>query len=164
MKKLVILLFLLLAMQAKAQQTWGERYQEGKNYLKTGESAKAILVFETVRTQTEKEVGKKHQYYVKVLDDLALAYQMNKQFDKAKALCIEALATQESLAGTNNTQYADLLNTLFESQFGLKDFVGSEQTGTKLLAIYKKLLGEKSDNYIVLEKNLNYIRKKINKK
>ena len=148
----------------KTNQTWGEIYEEGKTYLKTGESGKAILVFETVRVQTEKEVGKKHEYYVKLLDNLALAYLMNKQFDKAKELSLEGLATQESLAGTDNTLYADLLHTLFESQFNLKDLAGAEQTGTKLLAIYKKMLGEKSDNYIVLKKNLARIREKISKK
>jgi hypothetical protein len=148
----------------KEGQTWGELYEEGKAYLKTGESGKAIIIFEKVRTQTEKEVSKKHQYYVKVLDDLALAYLMNKQFDKAKELSIEALATQESLSGTDNALYADLLNTLFNAEFDLKDFASAQQSGTKLLAIYKKILGEKSNNYIVLEKNLAYIHEKINKK
>ena len=148
----------------KTNQTWGEIFEEGKGYLKTGESGKAILVFEKVRVQTEKEVGKKHEYYVKVLDNLAYAYKMNKQFDKAKEISLEALAILKTLAIKEGVFYANLLNTLFSAQFNLEDFSGAEQTGTKLLAIYKRTLGEKSENYIIMEKNLAGVRKEINKK
>ncbi len=171
MKNLLILVFLLFATTTQAQdtiqkpnQTWGELYEEGQNYIKTGESQKAIIVFEKVRTQTEKEVGKKHQYYVKVLDRLALVYHINGQYDKVKELSLEALIIQESLVGTDNAQYANLLHSLFDAQFILKDFAGAQQSGNKLLAIYKKLSMEKSDDYTALKKNLAFIRKKMSKK
>ncbi len=151
-------------MPKKTNQTWGELYEEGQKYLKTGESQKAIIVFEKVRVQTEKEVGKKHQYYVKVLDRLVLAYHINGQFDKAKELSLEGLVTQESLVGIDNPEYANLLHSLFDAQFILEDLADAQQTGTKLLAIYKKLSAKKSDNHIILEKTLDKIREKLKKK
>ncbi len=149
---------------AKPNQTWGERYEEGKMYLKKKEYDKAIIIFETVRLQTEKEVGKNHQYYAKVLNDLALAYEMNKQFDKAKALYLEILAIQERDLGKEHVNCADTRSNLASVQFNLGDLNDAETNYLKALAIYQKTLGKTSGSYIQVEKNLAYLREKKSKK
>lgn len=141
-----------------------ELYEEGETYIKTGYTAKAVVIFEKTRIIVEKELGKKNKFYVKILDKLSIAYYVEGQFDKVKEVAMEGLAIQESLAGIDNIEYANLLYSLFDVQFYLKDFANAEQTGTKLLAIYKKFSGKKSDNYIVLEKNITFIREKMSKK
>lgn len=164
MKNLLFLIFLLLANTTQAQQTWGERYEEGKMYLKNKEFAKAIIVFETVKTQTEKEVGKKHQYYAKVLSDLALAYEMNKQLPKAKELYLEILTIKEKLVGKEHQGYASTLSDLAIVEFGLGDLNSAESNSAKALEIYKKTLGEKSSEYIQVQRNLDFLRKEKSKK
>ena len=178
MKNVLFLALLLLATATQAQdstknakkttkianETWGSRYEEGKMYLKNKESGKAILVFETVKTQTEKEVGKNHQYYAIVLNDLALAYEMNKQLPKAKELYLEILGIKEKLVGKEHQSYATTLSDLAIVQFGLGDLDSAESNSVKALEIYKKTLGEKSGEYAQVASNLVFLRKQKSKK
>ncbi len=75
------------------------------------------------------------------MNDLAVAYQKNKEYDKAEEMHKQALALKDQLYGDNHPSTATSHSNYAQLQYLKGDLTDAEQSYQKAANVYETVLG-----------------------
>ncbi len=123
----------------------------------------AAELYEKALAVREKILDTNHLDFITVLNNLAAAYNKNKQSEKALEVHEKILKQVEALLGKDHVFYGDALTNIGVDYCMMEDYNKSIEYHNKALEIKKKAVGEKNIHYIWSLVSLAEIYEKMGK-
>lgn len=122
--------------------------------LNTKSFEKAIDIAEQMCSEAEKVLGKEHLIYAKSLENLANAYEKNRDLEKAEDFWKKSNESYKKASTESSPEYAkscfDL--AIFSEKIDKKD--QAEENYVRAASIFKLVLGETNDDFLMVSNNL----------
>ncbi len=136
-----------------------DNYQDKKSWEKLNDKGTKLYadVFETMRQQAEKEYGKNHLNYAFALNNLALFYDNQVEYQKAFPLYQETASIYKEVSGEKTEAYILALDNLAGFYKNSGKIGEAELVYQEVLNKRKELLGDKHPNYITSLNNLGLL-------
>jgi tetratricopeptide (TPR) repeat protein len=125
-----------------------------KRQYSMGRFTEAARLAQRAAQAAEKELGPTSTSLIETLNDLALSYQMDHQYQASLPVAQRELALCEQVHGRQSKEYASALNTLGKGYSGLKKYVEAEDAYREGLATTEKLLGPNHPQMAMLLNNM----------
>ncbi|MBS1507717.1 MAG: CHAT domain-containing protein [Bacteroidetes bacterium] len=122
-------------------------------YYDKGDYDKARPLYEQVKNETEKKVGKQHEDYAYACMDLAFLYRSIGLFTKTEANYLEALEVYKK-PGADADDYARVVGSLGELYYKLGQYKKAEPLMLQARDLILKKSGKRSTQYVTSQVNL----------
>ncbi len=114
----------------------------------------AIINFENAIESQENSSDTLSQDYIKSLNYLAYAHQLDTNFSKSKTILIKALEIGKKTLAENNIEYLTTLKYLGDLYYEIGEYKSAEITYLKLFVISKKISNKEDFNFVELHRKL----------
>jgi tetratricopeptide (TPR) repeat protein len=125
-----------------------------KRQYSAGRFAEAARMAVRAAQAAERESGPMSASLMETLNDLALTYQMDEQYQASLPVAQREVAISEQARGRESKEFANALNTLGKAYAGLKRYVEAEDAYKEGLATSEKLLGPSDPQVAMLLNNM----------
>ncbi|MFH1118906.1 MAG: CHAT domain-containing tetratricopeptide repeat protein [Bacteroidota bacterium] len=126
----------------------------GESFYQIGNFAASLTLLEEAKNISQTIYGKRHSYYIRSLNDLAMLNLEMGNYDASLSLLKESTVLSKEVLGTKHADYATSINGLASLYFQLGNYDAALPLLDEAKEIIQETLGKKHPDYAVALNNL----------